>query len=60
MTAKIICITLMFLASISSVFAEALMSLITGYAAEAFQAASVVPAVERRQGFIKRRLIIIC
>jgi len=65
MTAKIICTTLLFLASTSSVFAgtkfaETRRSLIKGYTAEASQAAGAVPAVEHRQGFIKRRLTINC
>lgn len=65
MAAKIIIITLMILASVSSVSAETgLMetrrNMGTDHDAEAYQAAGAVPAVERRQGLIKRRLIIIC
>ena len=60
MTAKIICTILVFLASTSSVFAETRRNMMTGHVAEARQAARVVPAVERRQGFIKRRLTIFC
>lgn len=65
MIAKIICTTLMFLASTSSVFAgtrfaETRKSMITGHVAKAPQAASAMPTVERRQSFIKRRLRITC
>ena len=65
MTAKIVCITLMFLAGASSAFAETRpaeirRNKVMGHVAEARLAVSAAPAVKRGQGFIKRRIVIIC
>ena len=55
MTAKKICITLLFLAGTSPVFAETPASLVSGYAAEAAKSTpGFSPSVQRGQAFFTR------